>query len=93
MKKALISPNEQVSNIIAWELNPSWDGINPKTKYLPVFETIPNAARICEISEQAFPISEPFFWVDCADDVEPNEYYYDTQTQTINLIVNVPYPT
>lgn len=39
-----------------------------------------------------FPIGEPFFWVDCADDVVADQFYYDTTTQSI--VPNpVPVPT
>jgi hypothetical protein len=92
--KALIALNQIVSNITSWELNPNWDGVNPRKKYLPVSSEIQNSARVAEVepNNAIFPIGEPLFWVDCADDVVADIFYFDTETQTINLIINAPYP-
>lgn len=91
--KALISPLETVSHIVSWELNPNWDGKELRNKYLSVYAVLPNAERVCEVVQNEFPVAEPLFWIDCADDVDPNLFYYDTVTQTIKLIDNAPYPT
>jgi hypothetical protein len=90
--KALIDTLETVNHVVDWVLNPNWDQVNPRTKYLPINETIPNAARVCEVEEQDFPVAEPLFWVDCANDVVADQFYYDTTTSQILPIVNAPYP-
>lgn len=41
--------------------------------------------RVAETVAQDFPIAPPLFWVDCADDVEADVYYYDPATQEIKL--------
>jgi hypothetical protein len=92
MKKALISPNENpIKHIMSWELNP--DKTSPQ-KYLPIFENYPNSCRIAQVEPSAddFPVAPPLFWTDCADDVVADQFYYDTANQTINPIVNAPYP-
>lgn len=63
MKKALISPNEQVSYISGW------DGQNPVYTVL--------GQRVAEVCDAEFEIAAPLFWLDCDDDVVANEYYYD----------------
>jgi hypothetical protein len=88
---ALINPNEPVKHTIAWELNPNWNG-NPKTKYLPINEIIPNAQRVCEVAENTFEIGEPLFWMECANDVIADQFYYDDISKTIKPIVNEPMP-
>jgi hypothetical protein len=30
-----------------------------------------------------FPVAEPYFWVDCSDDVIADRYYWDELTRTI----------
>lgn len=87
--KALISSTESVSNIVNWELNPNWDSVHLRNKYLPIYEIIPNAVRVCEVKETEFPVSESLFWVDCDDNVVADEFYFDTATNTILPIVNV----
>jgi hypothetical protein len=81
--KALISPNEQpITHITSWQGNPSY----------PVYEPYPNSCRVAQVEpdEQTFPVADPMFWTDCADNVVADEWYYDTVTQTINKIVDAP---
>lgn len=84
MKKALIDPNSSVFHTVAW---------TQQKPYKPITEEYPNSARVCEVVDVEFPVAEPLFWVDCADDVVADQFYYDTQTQTINIIVNAPMPS
>jgi len=42
--------------------------------------------RVAQVEANPFPVASPLFWVPCADYVVANEYYYDTDTQTINPI-------
>jgi hypothetical protein len=80
MKKALISLNESPIQYIS-----SWAGKNQ-----PVYSDYPNSCRVAEICDTEFEIAPPLFWVDCADDVVADEWYYDTATNEILPIVNVP---
>lgn len=82
MKKALISPNEQVSYQSGWDTN-----TKPIT---PVYSVLPNSARIAEVADQSFEVAQPLFWVDCADDVTADGYWYDTANQTIQAIPAPP---
>ena len=80
MKNALISPNESVSYISGWT-----DGKYPQ----PIYSVIPNAERIAEVAESTFEIAPPLFWVECADDVIADQFYYDSAT---SLIQKIPDP-
>lgn len=82
MKKALISPNENpIQYIVSWNNN------------MPIYETYPNSCRVAEVCSSEFEVAAPLFWVDCADDVVADQFYYDTSDQTIKPIVNVPQPS
>lgn len=47
--------------------------------------------RVAQVSDTTFPIAPPLFWVDCADDVVADQWYYDSVTQQI-LLVPLPPP-
>lgn len=82
--QALISPIEQVSYISGWT-----DTVPSQ----PIFTPIPNAERIAEVSETAFPVAPPLFWVDCANNVVADQWYYDSVTQQISEVPPpAPYP-
>lgn len=51
--------------------------------YLPNNET---GQRVAEVSETAFEVATPLFWVACADDVMPDVWYYDPTDQQIKLV-------
>lgn len=40
------------------------------------------SSRIAQISEQAFDIASPLFWVDCDDSVGTETHYYDAQSSS-----------
>jgi hypothetical protein len=85
--KALIAPNESpIKHITSWntEYTPAY----------PIYSDIPNSCRVAQVEpdEQTFPVAEPLFWTDCADDVVADKWYYDTVALTINKIVNAPKP-
>ena len=77
MKQALISPDETVSYISGWT------DIKP---YQPIYFVIADAARVAEVCDVNFPIAPPLFWVDCADDVVADQWYYNKITQQIILV-------
>jgi hypothetical protein len=84
MKKALISPNESSIKYVS-----GWTETNPIT---PIYSVYANSCRVAEICDAEFEIAPPLFWVDCADDVIADQFYYDTATNEIYPIVNAPIP-
>jgi len=93
MKKSLISPQESVQYVSSWTANPD---PTSSQKYLPVFSTIENSARVAEVVANGaeFPITPPLFWTDCADDVVADQWYYNMETMAIIQIPSPPpYPT
>ena len=51
--------------------------------------------RVAQVAadNETFVVAEGLFWVDCADDVVQDKFYYDPNTQQIILIpVPVPKP-
>ena len=82
MKKALISPQENpISYISSWV-----------SRTQPVNSYYPNSCRIAEVADSEFEIAPPLFWVNCADDVTAENYWFDTSNDIINPIVNAPQP-
>jgi hypothetical protein len=45
--------------------------------------------RVAEVVDQLFEVAPPLFWVDCADDVVADQFWYDPNDQ---LIKPVPVP-
>ena len=84
--KALISPNETPISYTV-----SWTTVFP---YQPITAIYPNSCRVAQVEpdDQTFPVGGDLFWTDCADDVVADLWYYDTVSQTINIIVNAPKP-
>jgi hypothetical protein len=68
MKKALISPNEVVTNFD---------------------ETTGQRVAQVEDAQNIFDVASPLHWIDCADDVVADQYYFDT---TANAILEKPVP-
>ena len=84
MKKALISPNESPIQYVS-----GWGDAPP---YKAIYSNYPDSCRVAEVCDAEFEVAQPLFWVDCADDVLADQFYYDTVTQVINPIVDVPSP-
>ena len=80
MKEALCDTTTSVQYISSWQNGNA------------VYETYPNSARVCEVSDTPFEVYPTLIWVDCADDVVADQYYYDKEAQTINPVVNAPQP-
>jgi hypothetical protein len=85
MKKALISPNEEVSYISGWT-EPTFP-----QKSQPIYTTIPNAERVAEVLSTTFEVAPPLFWVDCADNIVADQWYYDSVTTTF-VVTPEPVP-
>jgi hypothetical protein len=45
--------------------------------------------RVAEVLDQSFEVAPPLFWVDCADDVVADQFWYDPNDE---LIKPVPAP-
>ena len=80
MKKALCDTTTSVQYIASWQ-----DGN-------AIYETYSNSARVCEVTNTTFEVNPMLIWVDCADDVVADQYYYDTALKTINPVENAPQP-
>lgn len=42
--------------------------------------------RVAEVEPQQFDVAEPLFWVDCADDVVADKFWYDPIDQAIKPV-------
>lgn len=90
MKNALIDPTVVVDQLTSWQPNPD---PSSRYKYLPVYTPIANSARVAETAASEFPVAEPLFWVQCADDVVADQWYYDMVNQVcIVAPAPAPYP-
>lgn len=50
-------------------------------------ESVTNGYRIAEVlPEQAWPAASPTYWLQCADDVTPDGWYFDTSANAITQI-------
>ena len=88
MKKALIDPSAVVTYVSGW--NPP---VSPSTRYTPIISVVQNAARVAQVEDNSFQVAPPLFWVDCADNVVADIWYYDTLLAQIVLVPEpVPYP-
>jgi hypothetical protein len=89
--KALIDPTTTNIQYIS-----SWNApVSPSTNYTPVISVYANSARVCQVEadSQTFPVAEPLFWTNCPDNCVADQWYYDTQTNSVNQIINAPYPS
>jgi hypothetical protein len=48
--------------------------------------------RVAEVSDTTFEVNPILFWVECADDIVADKFYYDTETQTIVAVPVKPAP-
>jgi hypothetical protein len=81
MKNALISPNESPIQYIS-----GWTTDDPPQ---PIYTPIADSCRVAEVENQPFEVASPLFWTPCADDVEADKWYYNTND---NEIYPVPDP-
>tara|TARA_E500000318_G_scaffold53803_1_gene50072 strand:- start:1971 stop:2282 length:312 start_codon:yes stop_codon:yes gene_type:complete len=95
-KKALIDPfNTNIEYISSWVSKTDTLEIDGSTVtfWSPVKSTYANAQRVAQVEDTDFEVASPFFWVDCADNIVADEWYYDTSDSTIKQIVDVVEPT
>lgn len=36
--------------------------------------------RVAQVSVETFPVAEPLYWVECADNIDPTTYYWNGTT-------------
>ena len=48
--------------------------------------------RIAETAQIPFEVALPLFWIECADEVSPDYWYYQTETLSCQLIPYEPDP-
>lgn len=48
--------------------------------------------RIAEVSQSTFEVALPLYWVECADDVNSDDWYFQTETQSCQLKPTPPQP-
>lgn len=49
-------------------------------------EPVTNGYRVAQVVTEIFPVGEPTYWMDCADDVVADLWYFDTATQQITMV-------
>lgn len=42
--------------------------------------------RVAQVEQQEFEVASPLFWVDCANNVVADQFWYDPSDQTIKPI-------
>ena len=42
--------------------------------------------RIAQTEQQPFPVASPLYWVECADEVNARDWYFQTETQLCKII-------
>lgn len=41
--------------------------------------------RVADTTAAPFEVAPPLFWIECADEIETDVYWYDPQTQSFGL--------
>lgn len=41
--------------------------------------------RVAQVQEAVFPVSEALYWVECADNIVADEYFFNLETNSIEL--------
>jgi hypothetical protein len=89
MKYALIDPrNDNALYVASWE-EVIVDG---KIIYKPIMAEYLDSERVAQVETIPFEIAKPYFWIECADNVMADKFYYDNATKNILPIVNAPFP-
>lgn len=64
--------------------------ISPNEKVFDPNTNIELGERVAEVAQTDFPVASPLFWVDCADDVVADLFYYDPSSGAILLTPTPP---
>lgn len=93
-KKALIDPLvTDIQYVSSYVSKTETVNGNDQAFWFPVYSVYENAQRVAQVEDTDFDVASPFFWVDCADNVVADQWYYDTSDSTIKQIINVAQPT
>jgi len=57
------------------------------------FDKTPLGQRIAQVDDVSFPVSKPFYWIDCDDSVTAEDYYYDGSSIQPIPVKTIPDPT
>lgn len=57
-----------------------------KQALISLNEPVETGYRVAQIADQSFEIAPPLFWVECADDVVADQFWYDPSDQTIKAM-------
>lgn len=79
MKKALISVIEPVMHITGWNED-----------LTPIVAELTDSARVAQVTDAEFEVAEPFFWMNCNDNVVADQFYYNTKTKKIVEMPAIP---
>jgi hypothetical protein len=41
--------------------------------------------RIAEVAQTPFEVAPPLYWIECADDINAQDWYFQTETQSCQL--------
>jgi hypothetical protein len=76
--KALINPNEEAKYISSYD---NQEPVYKAEDFKPIYTVV--GKRVCEVTENDFPVASPLFWIDCNSEIVADIYYYDETTQSI----------
>jgi len=55
-------------------------------------DPVQSGQRVAEVTQQPFEVAPPMFWMECADDVVADQFYYDPTDQSIKPVPPEPEP-
>ena len=70
--KALINPNEIVVHIESWTETGE-----------PISKNI--GLRVVDVADVVFEVAEPLYWLDCPNDVNRDEFYFDVENDQFKV--------
>jgi hypothetical protein len=57
---------------------------------ISIIEHSQQGYRVAQVEHNTFAVSEDLFWVECADDVVADQFWYDPSSKQIKPIPTVP---
>lgn len=55
------------------------------TELVYSYDDILLGERIAEVAQTPFEVALPLYWIECADDVNAQDWYFQTETQSCQL--------
>ena len=46
--------------------------------------------RVAQVEQQEFDVAQPLYWIECADEVDAINWYFQTETNSCQLIPVAP---